>query len=107
MPTLTFCQFTAAERKVVVPESLRFFACALYESLPRMESDAATRDVQAVFAAEASKLTGLESEAVARGRLTRPPESRTNTPSRSRQRRTENDYSRKLPRLANVDVWAT
>ena len=71
MPTLTFCQFTAAERKVVVPESLRFFAYALYESLPRMESDAATRDVQAVFAAEAAKLTGLESEAVARGRLTR------------------------------------
>lgn len=71
MPTLTFCQFTAAERKVVVPESLRFFAYALYESLPRMESDAATQDVQAVFAAEAARLTGLEGEAVARGRLTR------------------------------------
>ena len=71
MPTLTFCQFTAAEREVVVPESLRFFAYALYESLPRMESDAATQDVQAVFAEEASKLTGLEGEAVARGRLTR------------------------------------
>lgn len=71
MPTLTFCQFTAAEREVVVPESLRFIAYALYESLPRMESDAATRDVQAVFAAEAARLTGLEGEAVARGRLTR------------------------------------
>lgn len=71
MPTLTFCQFTAAERKAVVPESLRFFAYALYESLPRMESDAANQEVRAVFAEEAARLTGLEGEAVARGRLTR------------------------------------